>query len=96
MAPGLRISLQFLVLMATRQFPSLGAPTKWHQERQDLQVGEVVQVLSLETARGNLPLGRVVEVYPGNDGRVRVAKLQVEEGALVRPVMKLCPLECDP
>ena len=75
--------------------PSLGARTKWHQERRDLQVGEVVLVVSPDTARGNWPLGRVVEVYPGVDGRVRVAKLQVGEGTLVRPVVKLCPLECD-
>ena len=68
---------------------------KWHRERRDLQVGEVVLVVSPDTARGNWPLGRVVEVYPGVDGRVRVAKLQVGEGTLVRPVVKLCPLECD-
>ena len=40
-------------------------------------------------------LGRILEVYPGTDGRVRVAKVQVGDGTLVRSVNKLCPLEYD-
>ena len=55
----------------------------------------MILVVSPDTARGNWPLRRVVEVYQGVDGRVHVAKLQVGEGTLVRPVVKLCPLECD-
>ena len=58
-------------------------------------VGEVVLVVFLHRAQGNWHLQRVVEIYTGVDGRVRVAKLQVGEGTLVRPVVKLCPLECD-
>ena len=45
--------------------PSLGARTKLHREHRDLQVGEVVLVVSPDTALGNWPLVRVVEVYPG-------------------------------
>lgn len=75
--------------------PSLGARKKWHRERRDVRVGEVVLVISPDTSRGNWPLGRVVEVYPGYDGRVRVAKLQVGQGTLVRSVSKQSPLEFD-
>ena len=35
------------------------------------------------------------EVYPGKDGQVRSAKLQVDEKQYVRPLVKLCPLELD-
>ena len=75
--------------------PGLSGRKKWDQERRDLHIGEVVLVMSTDTARGNWPLGRVTEVYPGQDGRVRVAKIQVGQGTLTRPVTKLCPLECD-
>ena len=75
--------------------PNLGLRKKWHGERRDIRVGEVVLIVSPDTSRGNWPLGRVIEVYPGADGRVRVAKLQVGQGTLVRPIVKLCPLECD-
>lgn len=73
--------------------PGLGARTKWAQQRRDIQVGEIVLVVSPDTSRGTWPLGRVLEVYPGQDGRVRVAKIQVGQGTLLRPVTKLCPLE---
>ena len=55
--------------------PGLSGRKKWNQERQDLQTGEFVLVMSTDTARGNWPLGRVTEVYPGQDGQVRVAKI---------------------
>ena len=44
--------------------------SKWNQERQDVKVGDVVLVVSPDTSQGNWPLGRVLEVYPGTDGRV--------------------------
>ena len=73
--------------------PTLNARKKWHREHRDVQVGEVVIIVSPDTTRGNWPLGRILEVYPGTDGRVRVAKVQVGDGTLVRSVNKLCPLE---
>ena len=73
--------------------PGLSIRRKWHREQRDVHVGEVVLVISPDTPRGNWPLGRVLEVYPGDDGRVRVVKVQVGEGTLTRPVTKLCPLE---
>ena len=39
------------------------------------------------------PLGQVIEVHPGEDGRVRVAKIQVARNVITRSVPKLCPLE---
>ena len=73
--------------------PGLSARKKWHRERQDVQVGEVVLLISPDTPRGKWPLGRVLEVYPGDDGRVRVVKVQVGQGTLIRSVTKLCSLE---
>ena len=75
--------------------PGLGSRKKLKQERRDVQVGEVVLVVSPDTSRGSWPLGRVLEVFPGTDGRVRVAKVQVGQGTILRSVTKLCPLECE-
>ena len=63
------------------------------QPRRDIKVGDVVLVVSPDTARGNWPLGRILETYPGKDGQVRVAKIQVGQGTMTRAVTKLCPLE---
>ena len=45
------------------------------------------------TSRQSWPLGRVVEVYKGQDGLVRSAKVTMKAGEFVRPVNKLCLLE---
>ena len=38
-------------------------------------------------------LARVLRVVPGRDGRVRVAEIKTANGVLLRPIVKLCPLE---
>ena len=73
--------------------PGLSARKRWLRERRNVQTGEVVLLISSDTPRGSWPMGRVVEVYPGDDGRVRVVKVQVGQGTLIRPISKLCPLE---
>ena len=66
---------------------------KWLTVERDIQVDDVVFVMSLKIPRGHWPLGRIVEVYPGKDGHVWVAKVQVGKEDLLRPVTKLCQLE---
>ena len=75
--------------------PGLNARQKWFQTHPDVQVGDVMLVISPDTSRGNWPLERVLEVYPGQDGHVHVVKLQVGQETLIRPVTKLCPLELE-
>ena len=75
--------------------PGLNARQKWFQTQRDVHIGDVMLVISPDTSRRNWPLGRVLEVYPGQDGHVRVVKIQVGEGTLIRPVNKLCPLELE-
>ena len=75
--------------------PGLNARKKWFKSQRDVQIGDVMIVISPDTPRGNWPLGHVLDVYPGKDGHVRVAKLQVGSGTLTRPVTKLCPLELE-
>ena len=75
--------------------PGLNARQKWPQAQRDVQIGDVMLIVSSDTSRRNWPLGRVIEVYPGKDGHVRVVKIQVGDGTLIRPVTKLCPLELE-
>ena len=59
----------------------------------NLAEGDLVLVADNSTPRGRWPLGRVVKVLPGDDGRVRAAQLRTKNGTYVRPVAKLCLLE---
>lgn len=63
---------------------------KWKFPQRDVQIGDLVVV-----RRENLPptewrLGRVTKVFPGNDGRVRVASIRTQQGEITRPIVKLC------
>lgn len=73
--------------------PSLNVRQKWFSPQRDLQVNDVVVLVSPDSPRGSWPLGKVVKVYPGKDGHVRVLDVQVDNSVLTRPVTKVCPLE---
>ena len=79
----------------TEWLPSLSPRKKWGKEKRDLGVGDLVLVLSTDTPRGKWPLGRIIEVFPGPDGHVRTADVKVKGSILRRPIVKLCPLECE-
>ena len=73
--------------------PMLNVRSKWTTTKRDLEIGDVVLAISPEQPRGHWPLGRIIEIFPGKDNHVRVAKVQVGNGTLVRPITKLAPVE---
>jgi hypothetical protein len=73
--------------------PALNSRKKWYHPQDDLQVGDVVLVMATDTPRGKWPIGRVVQVFPGPDGRVRTADVKTSSVTIRRPSVKLCPLE---
>lgn len=52
-------------------FPSLLVSQKWHVDRRNMQVSDIVIVQDTNLLRGSWRLGRVTKVYEGNDGKVR-------------------------
>ncbi|GFY63176.1 integrase catalytic domain-containing protein [Trichonephila inaurata madagascariensis] len=67
--------------------------TQRHRKSRPLTVGEVVVV---ENSLKNLTLwslARVIQLIPGKDGHIRVARVKTETGELVRPVQRLYNLE---
>ena len=73
--------------------PNLNVRRKWTEVKQDLKVGDVALVISPNTPQGHWPLERVIEVYPGQDGHVRVAEVQVGKNQITRFISKLCQLK---
>ena len=73
--------------------PSLQTRKKWFNPRRDLQVDDVVLIISPNQPRGTWDIGRIQEAHPGSDGLVRVVTIQTSRGVLTRPVTKVCPLE---
>ena len=75
--------------------PSLSPRRKWHQSKKDLQIGDIVLLVSPDNPRAHWPLGKILEAYKGKDGHVRSVRVQVGDKQLVRPIVKICPLEFD-
>ena len=77
-----------------REFlPTLNVRRKWFHPRHNLKEGDVVLIAESKAKRGEWPLGRVMEVYPGDDGLVRVVRVKSKNKEFLRPVHCLCPLE---
>ena len=72
--------------------PALNNRPLWQPERRNVQVSDVVLVISEDTPRGQWPIGRVTKVFRGTDGHVRVVKVQVGERRFTCPITRLCSL----
>jgi len=58
-----------------------------------LAVGDVVLIGQDNRKRIDWPLGLIIALHPGRDGKVRVARVTTMTGELTRPVQRLFPLE---
>ena len=70
-------------------FPSLVPQKKWHMDRRNVQPDDTVIVAENHAIRGKWNIGRIVEVFPGPDGRVRNVKVKTATGEYSRPVTKI-------
>ena len=73
--------------------PQLQQRQKWLKPHRNLAPGDLVLVCDEQCRRGQWPKAIVEEVYPGDDGYVRVAKVKTASSAFKRDVRKLCLLE---
>lgn len=72
--------------------PDLTRRAKGYDEAPALQIGSLVFICDSNLPRGEWRRGRVKEVYPGPDGRIRTALITTADGDLKRPVSKLAIL----
>ena len=69
-------------------YPPLVLRKKWHMERRNVQVNDVVTYTDDNAVRGKWMLGRIVEVYPSQDGRIRNVKVKTSVGQHIGAVTK--------
>lgn len=58
-----------------------------------VRVGDVVLIGDDNMKRIDWPYGRIVELIPGKDRKVRVVQVLTKSGVLTRPIQRLYPLE---
>jgi len=61
-----------------------------------LKVNDIVLVANDLQKRIDWPMARVKKIFTGQDGNVRVVKLQIAGDELIRPIQKLISLEMTP
>ena len=74
-------------------FPLLVPRKKWNSDRRNVCVDDFVMVQDNKALRGNWITGRVIEVYPGQDGRVRNLKVKTPTGEYSRPITKIAVVQ---
>jgi hypothetical protein len=63
------------------------------QAKGNLTTGSVVLIKDENMPRLKWPLGLVVKLFPGKDGKVRCVELKTSRGIVVRSIQKLCDLD---
>ncbi|XP_033254138.1 uncharacterized protein LOC117193495 [Drosophila miranda] len=71
---------------------SLQPRTKWQQESNDITVDTLVVLKEPNQPPSKWLLGRITEVHPGQDERVRVVTVKTARGVYKRPITKLAVL----
>ena len=62
---------------------------KWQQPKRNLVPGDIVVIEDNIMGQTRWPLVRIIEVFPGNDGQVRVALVKTAKGTYRRPAVKM-------
>ena len=74
---------------------TLQAKSKWRSSHPNLQVDDIVSLKEDRTFACHWPLAKILQVFPGKDGVVRVAQVKTLTGIVKRPVVKLALLHRD-
>ena len=72
--------------------PGLQKRHKWQKDGKALAEDDIVLIVDPQLPRAAWPVGKVTRTYPGEDGRVRTATVQVKDRSYVRPVARLIQL----
>lgn len=83
---------QFWKSWSNEYLTQLQSRSKWNKPMKNIQQGDIVLIKEDNMPPGKWAMGRVIELHPGSDGRVRVTTLKTQTGILKRPVVKLSPL----
>ena len=68
---------------------SLRRFSKWCKPNKNLEIGDITVLREDNTMPTHWPVTRITEVHKGQDGLVRVVKLQIKSGVYTRPVTKV-------
>lgn len=66
--------------------------SKWQFEKNDVKIGTLVLIKEDDLPTNKYLLGRITRVFPGVDGKIRVAEIKTARGTLKRGISKIAVL----
>ncbi|GFQ80136.1 integrase catalytic domain-containing protein [Trichonephila clavata] len=77
---------------STEYLSHLQTRAKWTVPSPNLRVNQLVLLKDPNTKPLDWPMGRILEVFPGDDGLVSVVEVKTSSGILRRAIQKIVPL----
>lgn len=65
---------------------------KWKQIQENVQIGQIVLIIDDNQPPAQWAMGKIIEVFPGEDKLIRVVNIKTQNGIFKRPIHKLCIL----
>ncbi|KAL1255559.1 hypothetical protein QQF64_013620 [Cirrhinus molitorella] len=69
--------------------PDLQARQKWKTEKKTLEIGDVVLIVDPQLPWALWPVGRVIQTFPGADGRVQTASVDIKGRTYTRGINQI-------
>ncbi|GFW26440.1 integrase catalytic domain-containing protein [Trichonephila clavipes] len=66
--------------------------SKWKFEKDNAREGDLVLIKEDNLAVNKWLMGRLIEIFPGKDNRIRVVTIKTQHGVVKRPISKICIL----
>ncbi|XP_029688155.1 uncharacterized protein [Takifugu rubripes] len=83
---------RFWTRFISHYLPSLQERQKWQRDGKHLEPNQVGLIVDPQLPRALWPVGKVTATYPGADGRIRTAAIEVKDRTYIRPVAHLIQL----
>ncbi|XP_062703613.1 uncharacterized protein LOC134286064 [Aedes albopictus] len=92
-----RLSQEFRVRWQTEYVRSLQRMTKWQRSSNNISIGDFVLLVDENSRPKQWPIGRIMEVFPGQDGLTRVVLVKTGTNTTRRDIRKVrvIPLDSD-
>lgn len=83
---------RFWTAFIRHYLPAMQTREKWQRPSPDIEPGSVVMLVDPQVPRSLWHIGRVTKVFPGADGHVRIAEIQIKGRTYTRPIARLIVL----
>lgn len=87
-----RLYQRFWAQWSSEYLHTLQQRKKWQQDQPNIAIGDMVLITDDNRPPSSWPIGRIIEVHPGSDGKVRVVTIRSARQTIKRSIVKVARL----